>query len=631
MKRLTKKNLRGFAIIILLIAGGLLAYLVFDFNRTEKNLADSLINQSMQATINELDNFFGEVEKSVILASKHASMGQFKNINAQICNSYFTPILQNINQVKYMAIANTNGFGYVVFKEKNEWTNEEKRIEEWGLIAKWSSWTLDSSINKWNIKKKWTVEGALDSRTRIWFKGPLNNNNKIYWSDMFTYSTKESGITSSIEWEKPNSPYRHVMAFGLTLKKISDFTQKLEVSKNGKVFILSSKGELVGLPKYNKTNYKRTSESLTLQHIDSTNFSVLKTSYKYWNNQLSQSKNSFNFKYNDKNWYGNFIKYYLSENNYLNIGVVIPKSDILSELERTKRTIIGSFIFILILTVFVLYSYGLAKKANDELAIKNKHISKQKLVIEKKNKNILSSIKYAERLQHAMLPKTSHIDCFLNENFILFKPKDIVAGDFYWMEKKDDTIFFAAADCTGHGVPGAMVSVVCIKALNLSVLDNSKISPSEVLNNTRDLVIEDFKKSASEVKDGMDIALCSLKGNKLQYAGANNPLWVIRNGEVLETKPDKQPIGNYVKQNPYTNHEFELQKGDTIYIFSDGYVDQFGGPDEKKFKARKLRELLLSVQSKTMPEQKEIIDKTFEEWKGSLDQIDDVCLWGVRF
>jgi len=529
-----------------------------------------------------------------------------------------------------MAIANSTGYEYAVYREKDEWVNAEVREEEWSNKSEWSTWALDSTTFNWYNIKKWNETKYFDPRTRIWFTCPLKNNGKLFWSDMYMYSGGESGITASIEWEKTKSQLRHVIAYGLTLKRISDFTQKLEASKNGKVFILNPKGELVGLPKHDKTNYRGTRESLTLQHIDSTNFSVIKTSYKYWNKHFAQSLNSFNFKHNKKNWYGNFVKYKLSDSSYLNIGVVIPKSDILSELERTKRTIIGSFIFILILTVFVFYSYSLARRANAELAIKNERISKQKGIIEKKNKNILASITYAQRLQQAMLPKTDHIDCFLNENFILYKPKDIVAGDFYWMEKKDDTVFFAAADCTGHGVPGAMVSVVCIKALNLSVHEYSKVSPDEILNNTRNLVIEDFKKSDSEVKDGMDIALCSIKGNKLQYAGANNPLWIVRNGEVLVTKPDKQPIGNYVKQTPYTNHEFELQKGDTIYIFSDGYIDQFGGPDEKKFKSKKLKELLVSIQSKSMEEQKKIIEETFDKWKGSLDQIDDVCIWGVR-
>jgi serine phosphatase RsbU (regulator of sigma subunit) len=219
---------------------------------------------------------------------------------------------------------------------------------------------------------------------------------------------------------------------------------------------------------------------------------------------------------------------------------------------------------------------------------------------------------------------------YLQESFILYKPKDIVAGDFYWMEHKDGKVLFAAADCTGHGVPGAMVSVVCNNGLNRSVREYGLTSPGEILDKTREIVVQEFEKSEEEVKDGMDIALCSLEGNKLQYAGANNPLWIIRNGEIIETKANKQPIGQFDNPEPYTTHGFDLEQGDSLYIFSDGYVDQFGGEKGKKFKARAFRELLLSIQDKVMEEQKTIIDATFETWKGALEQIDDVCVIGVK-
>ena len=189
---------------------------------------------------------------------------------------------------------------------------------------------------------------------------------------------------------------------------------------------------------------------------------------------------------------------------------------------------------------------------------------------------------------------------------------------------------FAAADCTGHGVPGAMVSVVCNNAMNRAVREYSKTEPGAILDKTRDIVIQEFEKSDEEVKDGMDIALCSLNGHKLQYAGAHNPLWILREGEIIETKANKQPIGKFDNLEPYTTHYFDLQKGDSIYIFSDGYVDQFGGEKGKKFKAKAFRALLLSIQDKQMEEQKIIIDDAFEGWRGNLEQIDDVCVIGVK-
>jgi serine phosphatase RsbU (regulator of sigma subunit)/TPR repeat protein len=257
-------------------------------------------------------------------------------------------------------------------------------------------------------------------------------------------------------------------------------------------------------------------------------------------------------------------------------------------------------------------------------------IEQQKEVVEEAHQEIQDSIAYAKRIQSAILPPAKLVKEYLKDNFILYKPKDVVAGDFYWMEHKDGKVLFAAADCTGHGVPGAMVSVVCNNALNRSVREHGLTDPGEILTKTREIVIQEFEKSEEEVKDGMDIALCSLVGNKLKYAGAHNPLWIIRKGEIIETKANKQPIGQFDNPVPYTTHSFDLEAGDSLYIFSDGYVDQFGGKKGKKYKARAFRELLLSNQDKTMEEQKTIIDDSFETWKGDLEQIDDVCVIGVR-
>ena len=257
--------------------------------------------------------------------------------------------------------------------------------------------------------------------------------------------------------------------------------------------------------------------------------------------------------------------------------------------------------------------------------------------LEEKNKEILDSITYAKRIQSAILPPSKLVKSYLNNSFILYKPKDIVAGDFYWMEPTKDAVLFAAADCTGHGVPGAMVSVICNNGLNRSVREHGLKEPGEILDKTREIVISEFEKSEEEVKDGMDIALCSLSAKSestqiLKYAGANNPLWVIRNGsdKIEEIKADKQPIGQYAKPLPYTTHEVQLNTGDSFYIFSDGFADQFGGDKGKKFKAANFKKLILSIQKEPIEHQKTLIDEAFENWMGELEQLDDVCIIGVK-
>ena len=303
--------------------------------------------------------------------------------------------------------------------------------------------------------------------------------------------------------------------------------------------------------------------------------------------------------------------------------------------EKEKQKILTAAIaiglgLVVIFLVFVFNRLKATRKQKIEIEQQKEVVELAHDELEEKNQEIMDSIIYAKRIQSAILPQIKVVKEYLKESFILYKPKDVVAGDFYWMEQKNGKVFFAAADCTGHGVPGAMVSVVCNNGLNRSVREHGLTIPGEILDKTREIVVKEFKKSEEDVKDGMDIALCSIEGMKLQYAGAYNPLWIIRNGEIIETKANKQPIGQFEQPEPYTTHSFDLEKGDGIYIFSDGYVDQFGGERGKKFKAKAFRELLLSIQDKAMEEQKASIDKTFENWKGDLEQIDDVCVIGVR-
>ena len=303
------------------------------------------------------------------------------------------------------------------------------------------------------------------------------------------------------------------------------------------------------------------------------------------------------------------------------------------EKEKKQITIYAVIVGLLLVLVFLLFVFNrlkITRKQKDVIENQKETVELAHSELGEKNQEILDSIIYAKRIQSAILPTDKIVKECLPDSFILYKPKDIVAGDFYWMEHKDGKVLFAAADCTGHGVPGAMVSVICNNALNRSVREHGLTEPGKILDKTRGIVIHEFEKSEEDVNDGMDIALCSLEGKRLKYSGAHNPLWIIRKGEIIETKANKQPIGQFDNPEPYITHSFDLEKGDSIYIFSDGYVDQFGGEQGKKFKAKAFRELLLRIQDKPMEEQKTIIDETFSAWKGSLEQIDDVCVIGVR-
>ncbi len=256
-----------------------------------------------------------------------------------------------------------------------------------------------------------------------------------------------------------------------------------------------------------------------------------------------------------------------------------------------------------------------------------------------KNKEITDSINYAKKIQSAYMPNEDIFHRVYEDAFLLFKPKDIVSGDFYWFytlaknEKPAAIRHCAVADCTGHGVPGALMSVICSNALNETVVHNKIYDTDKILNETRRIVKRNLKtKKYQERKDGMDIALITINFDTLElwYSGAYNPAWVLKNGKMLELAADKQPIGVFENEKDFSQKYLKLNKGDIIYLFSDGYADQFGGPKGKKFKYKQLNELMVSISHLSMNEQKNKLDSVFDEWKGNLEQVDDVCIIGIK-
>jgi serine phosphatase RsbU (regulator of sigma subunit) len=257
----------------------------------------------------------------------------------------------------------------------------------------------------------------------------------------------------------------------------------------------------------------------------------------------------------------------------------------------------------------------------------------QKEELAQKNKDITDSIRYAKRIQFAILPEKPPF----RDTFILFRPKDIVSGDFYWFQEVDGRQFFSAVDCTGHGVPGAFMSIIGHNSLTKIVREYGILEPGKILTRLNREVISTLHKrsDAGDVLDGMDLALaCYIPGeNTLEYAGAFNPLYLVRNGEILETKADKVSIGrsSFNTDMEYTNQRLEIRSGDTVYMFSDGYADQFGGEFMKKFKYGNLKKLILEIQDLSMEQQRDVLDQTIEQWRGELAQLDDILVIGRKF
>lgn len=312
------------------------------------------------------------------------------------------------------------------------------------------------------------------------------------------------------------------------------------------------------------------------------------------------------------------------------------------EIENARVKSFGLYAVILVVllgALFIVNRLKISQKQRKIIEKQKREVEFQKLIVEGKNKEIVDSINYSKRLQEVILPKLNRFSKITEEFFVMYQPKDIVSGDFYWLEETSDAFFIAAADCTGHGVPGAMVSFVCSSALSKVVREEHIYDPGEILNRTREIVVGYFGRSEESIHDGMDLSLIKIckkkeEGNtKVVFAGANNPLWLFREGKIIKYKGNKQPIGSTRNPLPFEEYNIEIFPHDEFYLFTDGYVDQFGGPSNnelgKKMKAIKI-EGILSETSK-MSEKEKVLKNFFMEWKGKREQTDDVLIIGLKF
>jgi ligand-binding sensor domain-containing protein/serine phosphatase RsbU (regulator of sigma subunit) len=318
----------------------------------------------------------------------------------------------------------------------------------------------------------------------------------------------------------------------------------------------------------------------------------------------------------------------------------LPHPNLLEEEEYSvlitiRRPFYLQWWFVLICVTILItwgYSYFIITKNVKLLNEQKSIILNQKGIVEEKNREIVDSITYAKRIQEALLPNSIITNQYFKESFILYKPRDIVSGDFYLVEEIEDSIVFAAADCTGHGVPGAMVSLMCSNLLRKVIVEERIINPGEALDRVASLLLERLKSKDNFVNDGMDISLCiwNKLTNELKFSGANNPLYLIRNGKLNITKPNKQPIGYFRDKTPFTTHVINLLEGDQIVLFSDGYKDQFGGVKGKKLGINRFKKSLLNHHSKTLQDQKENLESELNEWMIKEDQVDDICIFSVK-
>ena len=325
---------------------------------------------------------------------------------------------------------------------------------------------------------------------------------------------------------------------------------------------------------------------------------------------------------------------------------IIAQNATIKQQKTFRNALAAGMASVVLVAVVLIYGYIQKRKANKKITEQNDQITQAneelKVLLEAINKQniaLTDSISYAERIQSAMLPPETYINELFNENFILYKPRDIVSGDFYWVRQVNQYVILVAADCTGHGVPGAFMSLLGISYLTEIVQRREITQANQVLNELRRQVKFSLRQHGGhdEAKDGIDMALCvlNMKNKVLQFAGANNPLYLIRdhNGEseLEEFKADRMPLGYHQgKDRSFNNHDISLEEGDTFYIFSDGFIDQKGGKDNKRYMSKAFKNLLLEIQDLPMADQKEVMDKNLSNWMGKNSQTDDILVIGVR-
>lgn len=300
---------------------------------------------------------------------------------------------------------------------------------------------------------------------------------------------------------------------------------------------------------------------------------------------------------------------------------------------RNANIILSVIAVIIGLIVMWVTSRAVKFQAQKEVAVAERDmVQEQKEIIEEKNREILDSITYAQRIQNSILPPNHKFESAFKDHFVFYQPRDIVSGDFYWMyQLSDNELLIAAADSTGHGVPGAFVSLVCHNSLNAAVKEFGITQPSQILDKASELVQESFAQQGANVRDGMDISICKIESGKLEYAGANNSGYILRDNQWIELKACRQPVGAYENRKPFVNHSQEIIEGDKLYLFTDGFIDQFGGPKDKKYKKPNFLNLLKQDKSGSLNQQADNLNNELVTWRGKHEQVDDVLVIGIKF
>jgi len=634
-QRIYNLSIKQSGFLLLLGFGVILSLLYLSLLKGKSKMAQNLLAEKMDLVELKMNEFFSSAEKAFIVSYERGKKGEYIGRDLMELNRQFNPVLEGFEAISGVSLGDEKGNNYILDHSR---TLNVNYISKKGCKQVRYEWA--DNKGELNLIRKDTLDFLYDPRSRPWYKGAINSEEKaVFWTNPYQFVTSNiPGITVSKSWNDKED-LKHVIAFDVSILDISRFTSQMEISDHGKAFVVTEDGRFLGLPKDDRFQEQKDLLDYLLTDIDSLGIPEL-TAAKKEVIRHNRLKELYTYHFKREKYFLKVNPFILGDNSF-RICLLIPEKDLTNNIQHILWIVVLIILIIALMAIVMVEAYQSKRKANQLLSI-------QKQNIEEKNQEIKDSILYAKHLQEAILPSSSMIKKLFPLSFILYKPRDIVSGDFYWKHSFDRMVYFAVADCTGHGVPGAMVSVVCANALNRVIKEYGIIEPGKVLDQVKEQVVDAFNQSEDGVSDGMDIALCciDLEINKLWYAGANNSLYrvsqmkdeiVIPPKAVYDKKrilyeypATRQPIGKFTHAKSFETVEINLEQGDCIYLFSDGFADQFGGPKGKKYKSKPFKNFLLSISSKSMDEQKSLLENEFETWKGDLEQTDDICIMGVK-
>lgn len=634
---------RNLVSLILMALVGMLVIMLLDLQNIRKQLAVSFINKPLELISTETMAFFTPIENTLQAATEHGTLGAFTIGDTASVNQYFTPILLHFPQISSVGVADNHGYEHDLIKTSGEILTRTMGYNNNFSTAHWSKLisTSNSTDSTWK-----PIPLYHNARLRPWHKGAIEHSRTPYWSAPYIFNTRSGwGITVSSTYPDYSlSDSLAILALDLTLADLSSFISKVHISKSGFSLLLTQDMQVVERPPTisNPLAYRRALKTLKGRA------------------GLGNAWEPFKFELNDGIWWAQFNKLEIKGGDYLIVGIVTPQKETMVYLNQTGGIIYVGIATTILLVVGLFWSHKHVANANKKLKEYSQQTRKQSHLVRQKNNDILSSILYAKRIQRAVMPTEEKLAKVIPNSFVLYLPKDVISGDFYWIRQRDNTIYFAVADCTGHGVPGAFMSILGMDLLKVTFLNNHTLSPAQLLSTVRDELIKTLVSDSHKTTDGMDVGLCSFdrENQTLKFAGAFSKLILVRrkhHNALLEVKSDEGsstlahhsesdthqvyvvkgnrfPVGHaYPGQyTGFVDYSFKILPGDTIYLTSDGYVGQFGGEKGRKFGQKRFRQLLLNIQSLAVKRQGKELRKVLQDWKKDEEQVDDICIMGVQ-